>query len=102
MVQNSFTNAIYHVTGRPQSMPTATSEENQMMPPVHRNTIIDHMSTASSAEVRETQVEEDIGNSNCSSTSDVNEERIEIAEWPGPKPSDITTGSTMDNYKFFR
>ena len=84
-------------------MPTAnTSEENQVIPPIQRNTIIDRLSTASSAEVRESAVVEDIGNSNCSLTSDVNVEQIGMAEWPGPKPSDVTTGSTMDNYKFFR
>ena len=86
-------------------MPTATtSEENQMImiPPVQRNTIIDRLSSASSAEVRDSADVEDIGNSNCSLTSDVNVEQIGMAEWPGPKPSDVTTGSTMDNYKFFR
>ena len=82
-------------------MPTATSEENQVMAPVQRNTIIDRMSTASSAEVREAIVA-DFGNSNCSLASAVDEEQTEVAEWPGPKPSDVTTGSTMDNFKFFR
>ena len=82
-------------------MPSATSEENQAMAPVQRNTIIDRISTASSAEAREA-VAADIGNSNCSLTSEIDEEQVEIAEWPGPKPSDVTTGSTMDNYKFFR
>ena len=89
------------LAGRPQSMPTATSEENQAMAPVQRNTIIDRISTASSAEVREAIVA-DFGNSNCSLASEVDEEQIEVAEWPGPKPSDVTTGSTMDNFKFFR
>ena len=58
-------------------MPTAnTSEENQVIPPIQRNTIIDRLSTASSAEVRESAVVEDIGNSNCSLTSDVKVEQI--------------------------
>jgi len=90
-----------NILGRPQSMPTATSEENQAMAPVQRNTIIDRISTASSAEVREAIVA-DFGNSNCSLTSEIDQEQIEVAEWPGPKPSDVTTGSTMDNFKFFR
>ena len=92
-----------HILGRPQSMPTTSSSNttsisnNAPNVVVARNTVENYQHHSMSSGVNHDHFQQNNFNNQLQHQQPPSSA---ASEWPGPKPSDVTSGSTMDNFHF--